>query len=219
MNEPTLGGAGRGRRRPKPGRDQTILDVSLALFVEKGFEATRIEEIAAHAGVAKGTLYLYHPSKLALLKAAIDRFRPLDAAALHPSADAGAACTDALREVVLSIWQQLVHGEAGSLLKLAVTEAHGTPQVAQHWLGKIAEPASKAIGRIVRQGMDRGEFRRTDPHAVVASLVLPVFLACLQERLPQAACVTGERLDGALFVSQHVDLVLRGLSFPDRDIP
>ena len=56
------------RRRRKEARPQELLDAALALFVQKGFAATRAEEVAAQAGVSKGTLYLYYPSKEELLK-------------------------------------------------------------------------------------------------------------------------------------------------------
>ena len=59
------------RRRRKEARPQQLLDAALTLFVEKGFAATRAEEVAQRAGVSKGTLYLYYPSKEELLKAVI----------------------------------------------------------------------------------------------------------------------------------------------------
>src|SRR5512138_3141151 len=57
-----------GRQRRKEARPQELLDAALDLFVEKGFAATRSEEVAVRAGVSKGTLYLYYPSKEELLK-------------------------------------------------------------------------------------------------------------------------------------------------------
>src|SRR5512138_1676972 len=60
-----------GRQRRKEARPQELLQAALELFVEKGFAATRSEEVAARAGVSKGTLYLYYPSKEDLLKAVV----------------------------------------------------------------------------------------------------------------------------------------------------
>jgi len=59
------------RQRRKEARPQELLDAALDLFVEKGYAATRAEEVAARAGVSKGTLYLYYPSKEDLLKAVV----------------------------------------------------------------------------------------------------------------------------------------------------
>ena len=58
-------------QRRKAERPQELLDAALSLFVEKGFAATRTDEVAARAGVSKGTLYLYYASKEELLKAVI----------------------------------------------------------------------------------------------------------------------------------------------------
>ena len=51
------------RERRKEARRGELLDAALDLFVEKGFAATRSEEVAARAGVSKGTLFLYFPGK------------------------------------------------------------------------------------------------------------------------------------------------------------
>src|ERR1700704_1667649 len=59
----------RGRR--KEARPGELLDAALDLFVEKGFAATRAEEVAARAGVSKGTLFLYFPTKEELFKAVV----------------------------------------------------------------------------------------------------------------------------------------------------
>ena len=59
------------RQRRKEARPQELLEAALKLFVERGFAAARMEEVAALAGVSKGTLYLYYPSKEELLKAVI----------------------------------------------------------------------------------------------------------------------------------------------------
>src|SRR6187551_2367025 len=59
------------RERRKEARPGELLAAALDLFVEKGFAATRAEEVAARAGVSKGTLFLYFPSKEELFKAVV----------------------------------------------------------------------------------------------------------------------------------------------------
>ena len=59
------------RKRRKEARPSELTAAALGLFVEKGFAATRLEEVALRAGVSKGTLYLYFDSKEALFKAVI----------------------------------------------------------------------------------------------------------------------------------------------------
>src|SRR5574340_1191720 len=59
------------RERRKEARPGELLDAALDLFVEKGFAATRSEEVAIRAGVSKGTLFLYFPTKEELFKAVV----------------------------------------------------------------------------------------------------------------------------------------------------
>ena len=59
------------RERRKEARPGELLDAALDLFVEKGFSATRVDEVAARAGVSKGTLFLYFQSKEDLFKAVV----------------------------------------------------------------------------------------------------------------------------------------------------
>jgi AcrR family transcriptional regulator len=58
-------------RRRKEARPGEILEAALELFVDKGFTATRLNEVADRAGVSKGTVYLYFDSKEALFQAVI----------------------------------------------------------------------------------------------------------------------------------------------------
>ena len=60
-------------RRRAEARPDEVLDAALALFVERGFAATRVEDIAARAGLSKGAVYLYFPSKEAILEGLVKR--------------------------------------------------------------------------------------------------------------------------------------------------
>jgi AcrR family transcriptional regulator len=54
-------------RRRAEARPDEVLDAALDLFIEKGFAATRVEDIAKRAGISKGAVYLYFPSKEAII--------------------------------------------------------------------------------------------------------------------------------------------------------
>src|SRR6266436_2876032 len=58
-------------RRRKDARPQEILEAALSVFAERGFAAARMEQIAARAGVSKGTIYLYFDSKEAVFRALV----------------------------------------------------------------------------------------------------------------------------------------------------
>src|SRR3954471_8755167 len=72
MSEPLAERGPKFRRRAEARPDE-VLDAALALFVEKGFSATRVEDIATAAGLSKGAVYLYFPSKEAILEGLVKR--------------------------------------------------------------------------------------------------------------------------------------------------
>ena len=61
-------------RRGRPGHSlDTLLDAAVALFNERGYEATSMDELAARLGVTKSAIYHHVPSKVELLRLALDR--------------------------------------------------------------------------------------------------------------------------------------------------
>ena len=92
------------RQRRKDARPLELLDAALELFVEKGFTAARAEEVALRAGVSKGTLYLYYPSKEELLKAVISQRLSTEIAAGAAQAEHFEGSTTALLTEVFNTW-------------------------------------------------------------------------------------------------------------------
>lgn len=201
------------RRRRKEARPQELLDAALALFVQKGFAATRAEEVAALAGVSKGTLYLYYPSKEELLKAVIAHYLSARIAegAAQAAGHSGSA-TALLQGILIDWWTQLYDSPAAGVFKLVITEVRNFPEIAGFYHREVVERAHDLLGGIVRQGIDQGEFRRVDVDHAVHSLVLPLVMICLHRHSLGACTPADWHLDGRAFIAQHVHLVLDGLS-------
>src|SRR3954471_945754 len=120
------------RRRRKEARPAELLDAALALFVEKGFAATRSEEVARAAGVSKGTLYLYFPSKEELLKAVIQHYIANEIAAGAEQVAANEGPTSAVMEQLLvGWWTRMYQSPASGVFKLVLTEVRNFPEIAQ----------------------------------------------------------------------------------------
>lgn len=202
------------RRRRKDARPQELLDAALALFVEKGFAATRTDEVAARAGVSKGTLYLYFPSKEDLLRAVIrhnlaDRIAAGAEMAAHHDGSAAAL----LQTLMVDWWTQLYDSPAAGVFKLVVTEARNFPEIAEFYAREVAEPAEQVLYAIVERGIANGEFRAVDVGNAVHSLVLPLVMVCLH-RHSLGACPVEWHLDGHAFIRHHIELLLHGLRAP-----
>ena len=202
------------RRRRKEARPQELLDAALTLFVEKGFAATRAEEVAQHAGVSKGTLYLYYPSKEELLKAVIVHCLSSRIAAGAAQAEqyTGSA-TALLRSILVDWWTELYDNPAAGVFKLVITEVGNFPEIGEFYAREVVQPAHALLQRVIERGIHQGEFNAVDVDSAVHSLVLPLVMCCLH-RHSLAHCPIDWRLDGRGFIARHVDLVLLGLGRP-----
>jgi TetR/AcrR family transcriptional regulator len=200
-------------QRRKAERPQELLEAALSLFVEKGYAATRAEEVAHRAGVSKGTLYLYYPSKDELLKAVIRQFIGTEiSAGLLEVEQFHGSCTEALRTLLPPSWLRLLNSAASGVFKLIMTEVHHVPELADFYQQEIVGPGEKIVADLLQRGIDQGEFRPVDINMAVRSITLPLVMLCIhkhslgcfdvQHRLP---------FDPDQFVRAHLDLVLAGL--------
>ncbi len=198
------------RQRRKDARPHELLEAALALFVEKGFAATRAEEVAQRAGVSKGTLYLYYPSKEELLKAVIAHYlsaRIADTAEEVRRIDGPMA--PVLREMLVPWWQQTYASPASGTFKLIISEVRNFPEIAEFYAREVIEPGHQLVGTILQRGIASGEFRAVDVESAVHSLLLPMVMLCTHKHA-LGAC-TPHSIDAEKFIADHVELVLSGL--------
>lgn len=197
------------RRRDKQARPQQLLDAALTLFVEKGFAATRTEEVAKLAGLSKGTLYLYFASKEELLKAVIaEHLSSRVAKAARLAAGHAGSATELLGGLVPS-WCELYDSPAAGVFKLIITEVRNFPDIGEFYVRNVIEPGHQLVGTILARGIASGEFRRVDVESAVHSLLLPMVMLCTHKHA-LGAC-TQHTIDAPRFIADHVDLVVRGL--------
>lgn len=201
------------RQRRKDARPAELLDAALALFVEKGFAATRSEEVAARAGVSKGTLYLYFPSKEELLKAVIRHTLMADIArGAERVAQEDGPTGALLAELLTEWWVTVYESPSSAIFKLVMTEVRNFPEIGDFYLHEVIEPGHRLIGGLIQRGIDRGEFRPVDVDGVVHSIVLPMVMLCLHKHSMGACGFADSHLtQPAQFIRHHLDLVLNGL--------
>ncbi|KAB2873260.1 MAG: TetR/AcrR family transcriptional regulator [Burkholderiaceae bacterium] len=200
------------RRRQKEARPQQLLDAALELFVEKGFAATRAEEVAQRAGVSKGTLYLYYASKEDLLKAVIREqlSTRIAAGAVHVERHRGSVA-ELLRDVLSRWWLEVFDSPTSGVFKLIVSEVRNFPDLAEFYQREVVQPGEQLISRVVQRGIDNGEFDAVDVSLVVHSLVLPMVMLCTYKHSLGACPGHDEHFDPRSFIGGHIDLVIRGL--------
>jgi len=210
---PPLVSAGPARRRRKEARPHELLQAALDLFVEKGFAATRSGEVAMRAGVSKGTLYLYFPSKEELFKAVIRTYLTAPIAEGQALADGFAGPSDELlRTLILMIWHHVGRTPAGSICKVVMGEARNFPDLAQFYVNEVIEPTHRLLSGALRRGIARGEFRDLAVDHAVPALIAPSLLLAMHQHAIGACPVRSELpQDDEAAIRTQIDLVLEGL--------
>jgi AcrR family transcriptional regulator len=178
----------RARKVEPETRRQAILDAALSVFAERGFEAARLDDVAARAGVAKGTLYLYFRDKEAL-------FEELVRGAVSPLIEAvsrAASAPDVPVHVVLETFFALFEKEVlGTkrklLLRLIIAEGPRFPRIAEFYYREVVTRGMALMRGVAERGVKKGEFAGDAaarfPQLIVAPLILAVVWDSLFARI------------------------------------
>jgi TetR/AcrR family transcriptional regulator len=208
----SAGDAPAKRERRKEARPGELLEAALDLFVEKGFAATRSEEVAARAGVSKGTLFLYFPTKEELFKAVVrenisGRFKEWNDEFLTFEG----STPDMVRYCMKVWWERLGATRASGITKLIMSEARNFPELAAFYQQEVIKPGQDLIRRILQRGIDRGEFRVLDLDYAIFSITAPmIFLVMMKHSL--GACMPQDHpLDPQRYLTSQVETLLHGL--------
>lgn len=200
------------RTRRKEARPGELLDAALSLFVEKGFAATRVEEVAARAGVSKGTLFLYFTSKEELFKAVVretiaGRFAEWNEEFERFEGDSVAL----VRYCMHSWWERVGQTQASGITKLVMSEAGMFPEIAAFYQQEVIRPGHDLIRRILQRGIDRGEFRPLHLDYAVYSLIAPMIFLLMWKHSMSACTPSSAPIDPPSFIDTQVDLLLSGM--------
>ena len=203
------------RERRKEARPGELLDAALDLFVEKGFSAARVDEVAARAGVSKGTLFLYFESKEDLFKAVVRE----NIANQFPTwqeefvAFQGSSA-DMLRYALLSWWERIGKTRASGITKLVMSEAQNFPEIAQFYQEEVIKPGNAMIRRILERGVNSGEFRQLDLEQAVHIIVAPMIFLMMWKHSMGACAASAKIVDPEQFIHMQVDVLLHGMTVP-----
>lgn len=198
-------------RRRAAARPDEVLNAALDLFIENGFAATRVEDIAKRAGISKGAVYLYFPSKEAILEALVRR-------AVVPVAEGAMAMvetyTGSVREAVTMVFSilamRLAEPRLIAIPRLIMHEVSQFPELARMYREEVIERAKPALIALLEKGIASGELRAVDPELTVRSIVGPVALHVLMAEVFGIVPKGGLQLDR--LIANHLDILFEGLS-------
>jgi TetR/AcrR family transcriptional regulator len=201
------------RERRKQDRPGELLEAALDLFVEKGFATTRAEEVALRAGVSKGTLFLYFPSKEELFKAVVmeNVARPVAEGIVEAENFPGTS-SELLTWMMLEWWRRYGATKASGISKLMMSEAGNFPELAQFFRDNVIQPAQALVRLVLQRGIDRGEFRAVDVDNTIYSVMAPLIFLVMEKHSTGACSNALSKIDPEIFITHHADLLVRGMA-------
>jgi AcrR family transcriptional regulator len=200
-------------RRRAEARPDEVLDAALELFIENGFAATRVEDIARRAGLSKGSVYLYFPSKEALLEGLVRR-------AIVPIADSALGAIGSYEgdpRIVLTMVMKMLAGRIAdpkiiAMPKLIFREAVGFPELARMYRTEVLDRVIPAIEALIRRGVEQGYLRPVDPSLTIRSIIGPLMLHLAMAEIFGITPEGGLNMDK--LVENHLTILFDGLSAP-----
>jgi AcrR family transcriptional regulator len=186
-----------------PSRPDQILDAALAAFEARGFDAARVEDIAAAAGVSKGAVYLHFASKEALLLALIERHvAPIARAAAGMAAAGRERPLETLRLIMRTLPERLENPRVFAVPRLVISVTNRFPDIADIYRREVFDRVRDALTSLVEAAIAQGLLRPVSAASVVRSLMGGVLFEALRRhalRDPDAE---------TLAAADHADFIL-----------
>lgn len=200
-------------QRRKDARPEEIVNAALEEFVERGFAATRLEDVARRAGVTKGTLYLYFKNKEALFKAVVRQtIVPVIAQGESTARSFTGSARELLEQLVREYWRLVYETSLAGIPKLMMAEAANFPELARFYYDEVVTRGHRLMASVIERGIAHGEFRPMDV-PVAAKLAMAPLMHATVVRQSFAVCIP-EGFDVRKYLDTHIELYLHGIAQP-----
>jgi AcrR family transcriptional regulator len=198
-------------RRRKEARPTEILHSALEIFSERGYEATRLVDVARRAGCTKGTIFLYYENKIELFKAAVrEVMTPLviETEALVETHQGSSL--DLVERLLRLRWDQMMRNRLSGLVKLMLAETRSYPELVRFYNEEFIERNQALLQGVLQRGIERGEFRPMDVTQVARFLVAPMMFATVWRHAFEHAVGTPGSLEE--YFESSLTIMLAGLA-------
>ncbi|MDX1506825.1 MAG: TetR/AcrR family transcriptional regulator [Woeseiaceae bacterium] len=191
-------------QRRKEDRPHEIAAAAFDAFAEKGYAATRVQEVAQRAGVSKGLMYLYYKTKEELFKAVIRNVVGSRVDALIDVVEnTEGPSEDILRGPVANFMKQIPGSPVAVVIRLLLAEGHRHPDLVEAYWDNVVSKGLGAITHFVERGVERGEFRRTAVNDLPQLFLAPMMLGIIWRLL-----FTERSLDTDRLIDTQLDMLL-----------
>lgn len=196
--------------RRKEARPQELLAAALDLFVERGYAATRLDDVAARAGVSKGTLYLYFANKEELFKAVVrENVVPVLGEAEGILENHEGHTADLFRDLVRTWWERIGNTKLSGITKLMMAESGNFPEITQFYHDEVISRGHTMAARMLERGIERGEFRQLDIRQATHVICAPMIMLMMWKH-SFSTCRSEHPVSPDAYLDSFIDLFLRG---------
>jgi AcrR family transcriptional regulator len=191
-------------QRRKEDRPHEITQAALEAFTEKGYAATRVEEVARRAGVSKGLMYLYFKTKEELFKAVVKSvvIRRMDQL-IGNIETTDLSSEDFIRGPLSSFMKQVPGSPVAIVIRLLISEGPRHPDLVDYYYENVVAKGLAAITGFVERGVERGEFRKS-----VITELPQLFLAPVMLSIIWGIVFKTRELDTDKLIETQIDMLL-----------
>ena len=184
-------------------RRAAIIEAALDEFIARGFTATRLDDIARRAGVAKGTIYLHFKDKESMFEELIRTALVPMIGRLHAPPPIGGSVREAIEGFAQNFIREVATTRRGDIVRLIVAEGPRFPAVADFYYREVVSRGLAGMRALIELGIARGEIRQKDLARFPQILVAPALIAVIWQSL------FGKHapLDAAEMFRVHLDLI------------
>jgi AcrR family transcriptional regulator len=201
----------RSWQRRKQARPGEILEAALAVFAEKGFAAARMEDIAVKAGVTKGTIYLYFPSKEEVFKSlAREHVGQSLILATEQAEKYEGSAFEFLKFFYARFFEFVLQSDVAVLPKIIIGESGNFPELARFWREEVIEKAIDMLSGIIAKAIARGEIRDLPVDHIVKLALAPVLMCLVWHTTFEKT--SDKEFNYPEYLATHCDVFFKGLA-------
>src|ERR1700704_1943765 len=164
-------------------RRQAIIEAALDEFIARGFTATRLDDIAKRAGVAKGTIYLHFKDKESMFEELIRTAIVPLIGRMHAPPPIGGSVRDAVEAFATAFIDEIASTRRGEIVRVIVAEGPRFPAIADFYYREVVSRGLTGMRALIELGIARGEIRHKDLSRFPQILVAPAIVAVIWQSL------------------------------------
>ncbi|MBR0811661.1 TetR/AcrR family transcriptional regulator [Bradyrhizobium diazoefficiens] len=184
-------------------RRAAIVEAAMEEFIARGFAATRLDDIAKRAGVAKGTIYLHFKDKESMFEELVRIVIVPVVARLTALPPPAGSVRDLVEAFASNFLKEVIGTRRGDLVRLIVAEGPRFPAVADFYYREVVSRGIAAMRGLIELGIARGEIRQKDLARYPQIMVAPAMIAVIWQSL----FARHAPLDAQEMLRVHLDLI------------